>query len=427
MRKILPILLSLFFFQHAFTQNVGIGTTTPDASARLEVNSSSQGILIPRLSSAQRSAIAGPAAGLLVFQTDGTPGFCYYNGAFWVSLTNGYMVNNQGLAVSSNYGITSTLAGSGAADAADGTGAAASFYHPSGVATDASGNVYVADQSNHKIRKITPAGVVTTFAGSGAVGAADGIGTAASFNSPSGVAVDASGNVYVADLGNHTIRKITSSGVVTTFAGSGAAGAADGTGTTASFNFPTGIAVDALGNVYVADQVNNKIRKITAVGGVTTFAGSGAAGAADGAGPAASFNFPTGVAVDVSGNVYVADLFNYTIRKITPAAVVTTFAGSGAADAIDGTGPASSFNLPQGVAVDASGNVYVADFGDQKIRKITPAGVVTTLAGSGAIGAADGMGTAASFNSPTGVAADASGNVYVADQNNQKIRKIIAY
>ncbi|HWK06763.1 MAG TPA: hypothetical protein VNS58_24175 [Puia sp.] len=264
MRKILPILLSLFFFQHAFTQNVGIGTPTPDASARLEVNSSSQGILIPRLSSAQRSAIAGPAAGLLVFQTDGTPGFCYYNGAFWVSLTNGYMVNNQGLAVSSNYGITSTLAGSGAADAADGIGTAASFYHPSGVATDASGNVYVADQSNHKIRKITPAALVTTFAGSGAADAIDGTGPASSFNLPQGVAVDASGNVYVADFGDQKIRKITPAGVVTTLAGSGAIGAADGMGTAASFNSPTGVAADASGNVYVADQNNQKIRKIIA-------------------------------------------------------------------------------------------------------------------------------------------------------------------
>jgi len=323
-----------------------------------------------------------------------------------------------------NGGVVTTLAGSGNEGSANGTGTAASFGAPYGVAVDGSGNVYVADNLSNLIRKITAAGVVTTLAGSGSAGAANGTGTAASFYTPSGVAVDGSGNVYVADFRNNLIRKISAAGVVTTLAGSGSAGASNGTGTAASFYFPFGVAVDGSGNVYVADQDNNLIRKITAAGVVTTLAGSGSAGAANGTGTAASFFAPTGVAVDGSGNVYVADEGNNLIRKITPAGVVTTLAGSGSTGSANGTGTAASFYYPFGVAVDGSGNVYVADYGNNLIRKITAAGVVTTLAGSGSAGAANGTGTAASFAGPFGVAVDGSGNVYVADTLNSLIRKI---
>jgi len=317
-------------------------------------------------------------------------------------------------------GITvSTFAGS-TSGYADGTGTAAQFYLPVGVAVDALGNVYVADYNNHRIRKITPAGVVSTFAGSTA-GYIDGTGTAAQFYRPVGVAVDALGNVYVADYNNHRIRKITPAGVVSTFAGS-AQGYADGTGTAAQFNFPTGVAVDASGNVYVADRNNHKIRKITPAGVVTTVAGS-TAGYIDGTGTAAQFYSPGGVVVDSSSNIYVADLSNHKIRKITPAGVVTTVAGS-TAGYIDGTGTAARFNNPYNIALDSSGNKYVADLSNHKIRKITPAGVVTTVAG-GAQGYADGTGTAALFYNPIGVAVDnASGNIYVGDYNNNRIRKI---
>jgi streptogramin lyase len=318
-----------------------------------------------------------------------------------------------------------TLAGSGYRASTNGTGTAASFWNPSGVAVDGNGNVYVADQNNDLIRKITPAGVVTTFAGSGSAGAANGTGTAASFWYPSGVAVDGNGNVYVADQNNDLIRKITPAGVVTTLAGSGSAGAANGTGTAASFNSPNGVAVDGSGNVYVADKFNHLIRKITPAGVVTTLAGSGSDGSANGTGTAASFSYPLGVAVDGSGNVYVAD--SYLIRKITPAGVVTTLAGSGSYGAANGTGTAASFHSPYGVAVDGSGNVYVADYSNQVIRKVTPAGVVTTLAGGAGFnysGSANGTGTAASFKYPNGVAVDGSGNVYVSDYANNLIRKI---
>jgi len=180
-----------------------------------------------------------------------------------------------------------------------------------------SGNVYVADQVNHRIRKITPAGVVSTFAGS-TEGFADGAGNTAQFNYPTGVAVDSSDNVFVADSGNHRIRKITPAGVVSTFAGTGTEGFANGAGNTAQFNFPGGVAVGSSDNVFVADQFNHRIRKITPAGVVSTFAGTGAEGHADGTATEAQFNYPAGVAVDSSGNVYVADLGNNRIRKITP-------------------------------------------------------------------------------------------------------------
>jgi streptogramin lyase len=315
----------------------------------------------------------------------------------------------------------STLAGN---NAIDGVGTAASFYNPIGVATDALGNVYVADSYNHKIRKITPTGEVSTLAGLGTPGSTDGLGTAASFNDPRGVATDALGNIYVADTFNNKIRKITSGGVVTTLAGSGTSGFADGTGIAASFNAPFDVATDASGNVYVSDYNNNTVRKITPTGVVTTLAGSRTAGSADGIGTAASFNYPGGVATDTSGNVYVADQFNNKIRKITPAGVVSTLAGSGAIGSVDGVGTAARFDNPMGVVTDSLGNVFVADLANRKIRKITPAGVVSTLAGSGAFGFEDGTGTVANFKAPMGVATDSSGNVYVADMENNNIRKI---
>ena len=320
--------------------------------------------------------------------------------------------------------MVSTLAGSGVDGGADGPAASASFSLPYGVAVDGSGSVYVADNGGNTIRKITPAGLVTTLAGSGLHGSVDGTGTAASFNLPTGVGVDGSGNVYVADMGNNKIRKITPAGGVTTLSGSGMMGSADGTGNAASFKQPYGVAVDSSGNVYVGDFGNNKIRKITPVGEVTTFAGSGTAGSADGMGTAASFSTPTSIAVDSSDNVYVGNAGSFKIRKITPAGLVTTLAGSGSSGVADGTGTAASFGSLGGIAVDGSGSVYVGDIGSNQIRKITPAGVVTTLAGAGGAGAANGMGTVASFKSPRGVAVDSSGKVYLADSGNYLIRKI---
>jgi hypothetical protein len=231
--------------------------------------------------------------------------------------------------------------------------------------------VYVADRDNARIRKIAPNGTVTTLAGSGNHAFADGQGTSASFYQPTGIAVDGSGNVYVADCNNFRIRKITPNGTVTTLAGSGIQGYADGQGTSASFNRPRGVTLDGSGNVYVADDLNNRIRKIAPSGTVTTLAGSGGGGYADGQGTSASFNNPSAVAVDGSGNVYVADRDSNRIRKIAPSGTVTTLAGSGSAAFADGNGTLASFYSPFGVAVDGSGNVYVADMWNHRIRKIT--------------------------------------------------------
>ena len=340
------------------------------------------------------------------------------NGAVWATFSG---FAKAAISRSGNGGVVTTLAGS-TIGFVDGTGSSAQFNYPFGVAVDSSGTVYVGDYGNHRIRKITPAGVVTTLAGSGTPGFADGTGSSAQFNYPRGVAVDSSGTVYVADSSNHRIRKITSAGVVTTLAGS-TAGFADETGSIAQFNGPFSVAVDSSGTVYVADTNNNRIRKITSAGVVTTLAGSGTQGFADGTGSAAQFYNPYGVAVDSSGTVYVGDIYNQRIRKITSTGVVTTLAGSGTAGFADGTGSSAQFSYPYGVAVDSSGTVYVGDDGNSRIRRITSAGVVTTLAGSTA-GFADGTGSAAQFHSPIGVAVDSSGTVYVADYYNHRIRKI---
>jgi sugar lactone lactonase YvrE len=241
---------------------------------------------------------------------------------------------------------------------------AALFNQPSGVAVDGTGNVFVADTGNNTIRKITPAGVVTTIVGTpGTAGSVDGTGPAASFSSPYGVAVDSSDNVYVTDTANGTIRKITSANVSSTIAGSaGVYGSADGTGTAIQFNNPVGIAIDSSGNLYVTDTGNNTVRKITSGGVSTTIAGNpGVAGDTDGIGVFALFNSPRGIAFDSAGNIYVADSQNSTIRKVTSSGVVTTLAGSpGNFANATGTGAAALFDVPFGVAVTSTDTVFVS-------------------------------------------------------------------
>jgi sugar lactone lactonase YvrE len=266
----------------------------------------------------------------------------------------------------------------------------------------------------------------TTFAGLSGVGSADGIGSSAHFFQPESVAVDNAGNLYVADTFNNTIRKITPAGAVSTLAGlARATGSADGGGSSARFYAPAGVALDSAGNVYVADTNNSTIRKITPAGVVSTLAGSaGVSGNADGSGSAAQFSFPGGVAVDGADNVYVADTFNDTIRKITPSGLVSTLAGmAGTEGSADGIRSAARFNVPYGIAVDGAGNVYVADTNNSTVRKIIPAGVVSTLAGlAGSVGAEDGAGNAARFYRPQGISVDRAGNLYVADAHYYTIR-----
>jgi hypothetical protein len=379
------------------------------------------------------TTLAGSAG--LAGSADGTGSnarFNYPNGVAVDSTGNVYVADfrNQTIRKVTPAGVVTTLAGSaGNTGSTDGTGSAARFNDPFGVAVDSTGNVYVADRSNHTIRKVSPAGVVTTFAGTALTsGSTDGTGSAARFKNPSGVAVDSSGNVYVADTWNHSIRKVTPGGVVTTLAGSAVSrGSADGTGSAARFSAPTGVAVDDGGSVYVADSDNNTIRKVTQAGVVTTLAGSsGLSGSTNGTGSYASFFYPSGLAVDSAGNVYVADYNNHTIRKVTPAGVVTSLVGTATSrGSTDGTGSAARFNYPKGVAVDSTGNVYVTDSDSQTIRKVNPAGVVTTLAGTASTsGSTDGTGIAARFRVPAGVAVDRTGNVYVADRSNHTIRKV---
>jgi sugar lactone lactonase YvrE len=307
----------------------------------------------------------------------------------------------------------------------DGAGEAARFCQPCGVTFDAAGNAYVADYYNYTIRRVAPDGAVTTLAGCvGEPGGNDGTGSSARFDRPLGLASDAAGNLYVADSGNHTLRKVTPEGAVTTLAGSaGNAGSADGLGRDARFRSPHDVAADSAGNLYVADAYNHTIRKVTPAGAVTTLAGQAelkggvpAGGFADGKGAGARFRTPRGVAVDPAGNVLVADTENAVLRRIAPDGTVKTLAGSaGNLGYANGTNSAARFSNPQGVTVDAAGNIFVADTGNQVLRKVTAAGLVSTVT--------NGL---ARFASPRDVAADKAGNLAVVDNDSQTLSRLAA-
>lgn len=389
-------------------------------------------------------------------------------------------------------GIVSTLAGGSAYGSADGDGAVATFSSLNGLTIDKQGNLFVADEGNHTIRKITPAGIVSTLAGTVsqlAPAAADGIGAAARFNLPYGLAADSAGNVYVsesspgmqfnrvrkitpagevttitgdnagtgttdgpasdarfarpeaialhsdgtlfvADTGNQLIRKISAAGVVGTLAGNAGHGSfldsGDGTGAQATFFQPAGIVVGSDGVAYIADGVRNTIRRVGNDGAVTTLAGSYQNRfAADGQGAKAGFSSANGIAIDSSGTLYISDY--HAVRKVDGSGNVTTLTGTlGYSDSgtADGSLAQARFGFLRAIAIDANGNLYLTDSFNHNVRKITPAGVVTTLAGNGVAGDADGQGSAASFNGPRGIALDKAGNVYVADTENNLVRKI---
>ncbi|MSU47817.1 MAG: hypothetical protein EXS37_01770 [Opitutus sp.] len=324
-----------------------------------------------------------------------------------------------------DYALT-TFAGAGnVITGADGT--PGSFNNPYGVAIDSAKNLYVADTLNNTVRRITPGRVVSTIAGTaGQFGTTDGSGSAARFNFPVGIAVDSAGTVYVADAKNFTIRKITAAGVVSTFAGAPfQTGATDGPGSAARFFLPFGVATDGAGNVYVADSGNQLIRKITAAGVVSTLAGAaGQSGFVNGTGTAARFATPMGVTVDGAGNIFVADSGNHAIRKVTTSGVVTTVAGSaGNGGSNDGPAAVSRFNQPRGVAVDGVGNLYVADYGNSTLRQISAGGIVSTLAGSaGIVGEVNSVGATARLYEPIGIVVDGT-TLYVADSSNNQIRR----
>lgn len=304
----------------------------------------------------------------------------------------------------------------------EGTGTEAKFAGPYKVAVDAEGNVYVVDTSNHRIRKITPAGVTTTLAGNGESGDTDGTGEEAQFHYPYGIALGPDGNLYVADTHNHKLRMVTPEGVVTTIAGS-TGGYADGTGAEAQFYYLTGLAFNSDGDMIVADKDNNKIRKVTMDGVVTTYAGS-TSGYVDGNLSEAKFSSPFNIAFDANGDFYVADASNHKIRKVSSDGVVTTVAGSSQGYA-EGTGDAAQFNYPYDVAVDANGDVLVADTFNQRVRKITIAdGSTSSYAGTGSTGSNDGVASEATFSYLTGITIGPNGTIYIADKDSHKIRTI---
>lgn len=290
------------------------------------------------------------------------------------------------------------------------TGAVTTLDHPSGIVRDASGNLFVCDRDNHRIVKITTAGVASVFAG-GSIGFANGTGSAAQFNQPYSITMDVAGNFYVGDRINHSIRKISPAGVVTTLAGNGTAGYINGTGTAARFNEPLGITVDGAGNVYVADYINGALRKITPAGVVTTLL---------------LIPHIFGVVADAAGNIYCAEYFSHHVTKYSATGNYTVVAGMlQTSGYLDATGIAARFNTPAGITVDANGNLYVTETINNKIRKIAVGGMVTTVAGGNA-GFADGIGGAALFDTPLAITADFANNtLYIADIINNKIRKVV--
>lgn len=378
------------------------------------------------------STLAGLAGS--IGSADGTGASARFNNPYGVAVDGrGYVfvadTGNHTIRQVSPAGVVSTLAGlAGSSGFEDGTGSAARFDGPRGIAIDSAGNVYVADWSNHTIRRISPSGVVSTLAGlARSPGSADEAGTAARFRFPAGVAVDGTGTTFVADSGNHTLRKVTSAGVVSTIAGlPGNPGSSDGIGASSRFSSPKGVAVDSAGVLYIADEGNSAIRTVSPTAVVATLAGlAGSPGSADGSGTVGRFEGPHGIAVSTAGTVIVGDHGNNAVRSVTSEGVVSTLAGlAGGAGSTDGSGSAARFDSPSGIAVDSSGNVYAAD-GQNTIRKISSLGEVTTFAGlAGSAGSADGTGSGARFSNPNGTAADAQGNIYVADTYNHTIRKV---
>jgi uncharacterized protein (TIGR03437 family) len=334
-----------------------------------------------------------------------------------------------------------TIAGNGsAAYGGDGGPATSAALNVAvDISFDRAGNLFIADQNNHRIRKVTPAGIISTVAGNGTAGFAGDGGPAvnAQLNTPIGVFADALGNVYIADTGNQRIRKVDSSGIITTIAGNGAKayGGDGGPATAASFYNCVRVQADQAGNVFVADQSNHRIRRISTSGIITTYAGNGVGNPGTGAysgdgGPAinASLNNPTALVIDKSGVVYFSDQFNQRIRKITPDGTITTIAGNGTPGYAGDGGPAlsASLNYPGGLTVDAAGSIFVNDDNNYRTRRITTDGTISTVAGNGSSGFSGdgGPATAASLNGNFGVAIDPSGNLYIADSFNNRIREV---
>lgn len=332
-------------------------------------------------------------------------------------------------------GIISTVAGNGTYGfSGDGSVAtSASLSHPTDIAVDVGGNIFIADSDNNRIRKVTASGIISTFAGNGARSFTGdgGPATSAALNGPRGVAVDALGNVLIADSGNHRIRKVTPDGIIRTVAGNGSAGFSGdgGPATSAGLLFPFHIALDAANNLYIADSPDQRVRKVTPAGIISTVAGTGTAGFSGdgGAATSAMLNEPFAVAVDSAGDLFILDQLNSRIRKVTPGGIISTVAGTGAFGFSGDGGPATSAGLdsPEGIAVDGVGNLLIVEF-KNRIRRVTPGGIISTIAGTGTPGFSGDGGPAVSalLNSPEAVAVDNAGNFFIADYGNSRIRKV---
>ncbi len=350
------------------------------------------------------------------------------------------MVKPRGLATTEpteTYTVR-TVAGNGASGYSGdgGPATAAGLPYPTGVAVDANGNLYIADGSNNRVRKVSPNGIITTVAGNGNQGFSGdgGPATAASLHGPHSVAVDTNGNLFIADTSNHRVRKVNPDGIIITVAGIGfttiGVSGDGGPATAAGLYAPFGVAVDAQGNLYIANYNHHRVRKVSPNGIITTVAGNGNQGFSGDGGPAtaASLNNPHGVAVDANGNLYIADGSNNRVRKVSPNGIITTVAGNGNQGFSGDGGPATAAGLygPVDVAVDTNGNLFIADSSNHRIRRVTPNGMIATIAGSGVSGfSGDGdPATVARLHGPHSVAVDASGNLYVADEANHRIRSL---
>ncbi len=335
--------------------------------------------------------------------------------------------------------VINTVAGNGqVAYSGDGGPAInAALNYPKGLAITANGTLYIADTENFRVRVVSPTGIINTLAGNGinAYAGDGGAAVSASLSDVMAVAVNSAGNIYIADASNRVIRQVTASGIVTTIAGIGGVQGFSGDGglaTAADLGRPVALAFDASGNLYIVDSVNQRIRRIGTNGVITTIAGNGNAAYGGDGGPAASasFNFPLGVAVDSAGNIYVADAGNNRVRKISTTGIISTVAGNGqgAFSGDGGAAASAALNLPSDVAVDSAGNLYIADAGNNRIRMVNSTGVISTIAGNSNNGFAGDGGAAsqATLNYPWGLATDAAGDVYLADRVNSRIRLIAA-
>ncbi|GAB4024554.1 NHL repeat-containing protein [Spirosoma gilvum] len=381
---------------------------------------------------------------------NGTPGFSGDNSlatsatlwnpaAVWVDANGNLFIADQGnqrIRRVRTDGVIITVAGNGTLGFSGDTGPAtsASFNQPAGVVVDGGGNLFIADAINQRVRKVATNGIINTVAGNGTTdfGGDNGPATSAALNQPAGLALDGNGNLFVADQLNNRIRKIASDGTITTVAGNGEASFSgdEGPATSAALNSPSGVAVDGPGNLFIVDQGNHRIRKVSTDGTIRTIAGNGTADFGGDGGPAvsASLYLPSGVAVDGAGSVFIADVVNQRIRKVSIDGTISTIAGNGTEGFSGDGGPAvsASLNLPFGVALDGSGNVYIADLGNRRIRKVSTDGNISTIAGNGnfVFSGDGGAATAASFTGPSGLFIDGQGNVFIADQANNRIRKV---